>query len=47
MSIDIISARINTESGLAHDIFYIQKEGAKLGGTDVPELLMRLWERLR
>ncbi len=47
MSIDIISARINTESGLAHDIFYIQKEDAKLDGADVPELLTRLWERLR
>jgi [protein-PII] uridylyltransferase len=46
-SIDIISARINTESGLAHDIFYVQKEGAKLNGTDVTELLALLWERLR
>lgn len=46
-SIDIISARINTESGLAHDIFSIQKEGAKLNGMDVPELLALLWERLR
>jgi [protein-PII] uridylyltransferase len=45
--IDIISARINTESGLAHDIFYIQKEGTKLDGTDVTELLALLWKRLR
>jgi [protein-PII] uridylyltransferase len=46
-AIDIISARINTESGLAHDIFYIQKEGAKLDGPDVSELLALLWKRLR
>jgi len=45
--IDIISARINTESGLAHDIFCVQKEGAKLQGTDVPVLLALLWGRLR
>jgi len=46
-SIDIISARINTESGLAHDIFYVQKEGSKLQGMDVPVLLAMLWERLK
>jgi [protein-PII] uridylyltransferase len=47
MGIDIISARINTESGLAHDIFSVQKDGGKIDGRDVPELLMALWERLR
>ncbi|MCL4476853.1 MAG: [protein-PII] uridylyltransferase [Nitrospirae bacterium] len=47
MGIDIISARINTESGLAHDIFSIQKDGGKMEGEGVTELLMALWERLR
>ena len=47
MGIDIISARINTESGLAHDIFSIQKDGGKVSGTAVAEVLMALWERLR
>lgn len=47
MGIDIISARINTESGLAHDIFSVQKDGGKIDGMAVPELLMALWERLR
>jgi [protein-PII] uridylyltransferase len=45
--IDIISARINTESGLAHDIFSIQKDGGKMNGEGVADLLMALWERLR
>jgi len=47
MGIDIISARINTESGLAHDIFSVQKGGGKMEGEGVTELLMALWERLR
>ena len=45
--IDIISARINTESGLAHDIFSIQKDGGKMQGEGVTGLLTALWERLR
>lgn len=45
--IDIISARINTESGLAHDIFYIQREGIKIDGAGVSDLLLPLWEKLR
>ena len=45
--IDIISARINTESGLAHDIFSIQKDGTQINGGIVLELLASLWERLR
>jgi [protein-PII] uridylyltransferase len=47
MGIDIISARINTESGLAHDIFSVQKGGRKMEGEGVTELLTALWERLR
>ncbi len=47
LGIDIISARINTESGLAHDIFSLQKGGGKMQGEDVTGLLMTLWERLR
>ncbi len=45
--IDIISARINTESGLAHDIFSVRKEGAKINGMAVSDLLISLWERLK
>lgn len=46
-NIDIISARINTESGLAHDIFSLQHGGEKIDGAGVSELLLSLWERLR
>lgn len=45
--IDIISARINTEAGLAHDIFYIRKDGGKIDGMAAFELLLSLWEILR
>ena len=45
--IDIISARINTESGIAHDIFSIQQKGKKVEGRMVHELLLSLWERLQ
>jgi UTP:GlnB (protein PII) uridylyltransferase len=44
--IDIISARINTESGIANDIFSLQQSGKKLEGIAVHELLLSLWERL-
>lgn len=44
--IDIISARINTEAGLANDIFYLQKDGLKIGGQAAHEVLLALWERL-
>lgn len=47
MGIDILSARINTESGLAHDIFTIKSGGAKMDGPAVPELLACLWEKLQ
>jgi [protein-PII] uridylyltransferase len=45
--IDIISARINTESGIANDIFSLQQRGKKLQGMTVHELLLSLWERLQ
>mgnify|MGYP006268474045 CR=1 FL=1 len=44
--VDIISARINTESGLAHDVFSVQREGKKIDGTGATEILLSLWERL-
>ena len=47
MDIDIISARINTESGIAHDIFSVQHGGRKVEGAKVQELLGLLWERTR
>ncbi|HXX58745.1 MAG TPA: [protein-PII] uridylyltransferase [Thermodesulfovibrionales bacterium] len=45
--IGIISARINTESGIANDIFSLQQGGKKLEGIAIHELLLSLWERLR
>lgn len=45
--IDIISARINTESGLAHDIFCVQGKGSRVDGEDAANLVSALWERLR
>ncbi|HWR57544.1 MAG TPA: [protein-PII] uridylyltransferase [Thermodesulfovibrionales bacterium] len=45
--IDIISARINTESGLAHDIFSVQRSGGKIEDVSASELLLSLWERLK
>lgn len=44
--VDIVSARINTESGLANDIFYIQKGNSKLEDLSLYELLLALWEKL-
>ena len=44
--IDIISARINTESGIAHDIFSVQRHGKKVEGITIHELLLSLWTRL-
>lgn len=44
--VDIISARINTESGLVNDIFHIQKEKSKLAGEFLYTLLLSLWKKL-
>jgi [protein-PII] uridylyltransferase len=45
--LNIISARINTESEIAHDIFYIQQEGKKIGGVKTIEVITSLWEILK
>ena len=45
--IDIVSARIHTESGLAQDIFYVQADDSKINGTLIQELLSALWTLLR
>lgn len=44
--VDIISARINTESGLVNDIFDVQAEGGKLNNIRVYELLLSIWEKI-
>jgi [protein-PII] uridylyltransferase len=45
--IDIVSARIQTESGLAQDIFYVQADDNKIAGILVQELLSALWTLLK
>ncbi|MEJ2695781.1 MAG: [protein-PII] uridylyltransferase [Candidatus Sulfobium sp.] len=47
IGIDIVSARINTETGLAQDIFYVQSEKRKIGLRAAQELLADLWEVLK
>ncbi|MBI4690807.1 MAG: [protein-PII] uridylyltransferase [Nitrospirae bacterium] len=44
---NIISAKINTGSDVAHDIFYIQHEGGKVNGVKTTEVLVSLWEILK
>lgn len=44
--VDIISARINTESGLINDIFDVQTDGGKLNNIKVYELLVSIWEKI-
>ena len=41
--IDIVSARINTEAGLAQDVFYIQSDKGKINNIRAQELLTELW----
>jgi [protein-PII] uridylyltransferase len=38
-NIDILSAVINTDDGTAHDVFYLQKDGGKLGLEDCLQVL--------
>jgi [protein-PII] uridylyltransferase len=38
-NIDILSAVINTDDGTAHDVFYLQKNGDKLGLEDCMQVL--------
>ena len=45
--LNIVSAKINTESGIAEDIFYVQHEGGKVNGFKTTELLTSLWETLK
>lgn len=45
--LNIIAAKINTESGIAQDIFYIQKTGRKLNGLEATGLLAALWKTLK
>jgi [protein-PII] uridylyltransferase len=45
--INIVSARINTESGLAQDVFYVQADDNKITGKLIQELLSALWTLLR
>jgi len=37
--IDILSAMINTEDGMAHDVFYLQKDGDRLSAEDCEHIL--------
>ncbi|MDI6743761.1 MAG: [protein-PII] uridylyltransferase [Thermodesulfovibrionales bacterium] len=45
--LNIISARVNTESGIAQDIFYVQHGGKKVNGPMAVKLLESLWENLK
>jgi [protein-PII] uridylyltransferase len=45
--INIVSARINTEAGLAQDIFYVQWERAKINYNTAERLLSELWQMLQ
>ena len=41
--VNIISARINTDGGLAQDIFYVQSEKDKMDYSKAQEILSELW----
>jgi [protein-PII] uridylyltransferase len=45
--VNIISARINTEAGLAQDLFYVQVKKRKIDYADAQELLSELWTILK
>jgi [protein-PII] uridylyltransferase len=47
IGVNIISARINTEAGLAQDVFTVQENGGKASAVTVHELLKGLWKTLR
>jgi [protein-PII] uridylyltransferase len=44
--INIVSARINTEAGLAQDVFSVQSQEAKINFTTAEKLLSELWQML-
>jgi [protein-PII] uridylyltransferase len=45
--IDIVSARINTEAGLAQDVFYTQTKKDKIDYVKAQEVLAELWAILK
>ncbi|MBS1115292.1 MAG: UTP--GlnB, partial [Nitrospirae bacterium] len=45
--INIVSARIYTESGLAQDTFYVQANREKIADNMIQELLSALWTLLK
>lgn len=45
--LNIVSAKIHTESGIALDIFYIQDNGQKVNGEQTEDLTKSLWELLK
>jgi [protein-PII] uridylyltransferase len=45
--LNIISAKVNTESGIAQDVFYIQHDGKKVNGLKAVKLLESLWKNLK
>jgi [protein-PII] uridylyltransferase len=45
--VNIISARINTEAGLAQDVFLVQENGGKASAVTVHELMTGLWKTLK
>jgi [protein-PII] uridylyltransferase len=45
--VNIVSARILTESGLAQDIFYVQTNNKKIADSLIQELLSELWTLLK
>jgi len=45
--VNIISARINTEAGLAQDVFLVQEDGGKASAPTVHELMTGLWKTLK
>ena len=45
--VNIVSARIHTESGLAQDIFYVQTNNKKIADSLIQELLSELWTLLK
>lgn len=47
LGINIVSARINTESGLAQDVFYVQTSKKKINYEMAQVLLQTLWTTLK
>lgn len=47
MGVNIVAARINTEAGLAQDIFYVRSKNDKIDYVTAQELMAELWTILR